>query len=354
MAVVAHHFLPHEYRTGYWGNLAHNFNEGVNYFFFLSGFVMVLAYQKIIFQEKQAAFPKAVYWAKRVARIYPVYFFALVLTVAYDLFVGPKFSFLWQRLPIEASMLQTWLNMGSMNSPAWSVSCEVFFYFLFPFFILKFAAWKGKNLYKGVFALYATVLVTTALGWLVSQRLQQDPALRFGPLNGFITYHPFLRTFTFMLGTLGGIWFLGNLHRLERLKPYSAYLLLGSVLAVVAIYSVVPVFHNSVFSYGIMVPLYFVAILSLCNLSGRLFKVLSHGFCIFLGDISYGIYILQVPVQMYFVAYVMPTERLSGFLTYALALIMVSACSYFWLEKPMRNWLSSRLVGRLKATMATG
>ncbi len=199
MSIVIHHFLPFEYRQGSWENLTHNFNEGVNYFYILSGFVMVIAYQKAIFNNNDA-FPKVKYWVKRFARIYPVYLLALVATLFFHFFIKDTFTSVWERLPFEAAMLQTWVNFGSINSPAWSVSCEVFFYFLFPFFILKLGALSGKKLLQSARFFYLLILLLTILGFSANIYLQENPSALSSFFYGFIVYHPVLRIWAFIIG----------------------------------------------------------------------------------------------------------------------------------------------------------
>ncbi len=343
MSIVIHHFLPFEYRQGSWENLTHNFNEGVNYFYILSGFVMVIAYQKAIFNNNDA-FPKVKYWVKRFARIYPVYLLALLATLFFHFFIKDTFTSVWERLPFEAAMLQTWVNFGSINSPAWSVSCEVFFYFLFPFFILKLGALSGKKLLQSARFFYLLILLLTILGVSANMYLQENPSALSSFFYGFIVYHPVLRIWAFIIGVLSGIWFLKNGHVMQQIKAYSAHILVFSIVAILAIFTLVPVKHSILFTYGIMVPLYFLSLIALCSLEGKAYKALSSKSCIFLGDISYGIYILQVPVQMFFAYYIMPTNTLFGFFLYSIILILLSAFSYVVLEKPTRNVLATFLL----------
>lgn len=346
MSIVVHHFLPGDYRQGVWENLTHNFNDGVNYFYILSGFVMVLAYQKAIFNTT-APFPKAAYWVKRVARIYPVYLAALLATLGFHFFVSPSFSNVGLRLPFEVAMLQTWFGLGSLNSPAWSVSCEVFFYFLFPFFALKIGKLAGHQLHRSAAFFYGLILVLTVFGALAHQYLRENPSGPAGFLYGIIVYHPVLRVFTFIVGTLLGSWFLKNGPTMERFRPYSLPVLLATTVAILAIFTLVPAAHGEFFNYGIMVPLYALLIVSICNVGGAVQKALSHKACIFLGDISYGLYILQVPVQMFFAHYIMPTKLIGGFLLYTVLLLLVSAASYWLLEKPLRQWITAFLMRNL-------
>jgi peptidoglycan/LPS O-acetylase OafA/YrhL len=74
-------------------------NVGVSYFFILSGFVMIIAYidkENIDFFE---------YVKNRLARIYPVYFLAIILILVIRFFAGVNLV----DLILNALMLQAWV-----------------------------------------------------------------------------------------------------------------------------------------------------------------------------------------------------------------------------------------------------
>jgi peptidoglycan/LPS O-acetylase OafA/YrhL len=76
-----------------------------------------------------------VFLGRRLARIYPLYVFTLiiasVLVATHDLeFRAESFSLVfWSNL----FMVQNWGPWQSMNPPSWSLSAELFAYLLFPF-----------------------------------------------------------------------------------------------------------------------------------------------------------------------------------------------------------------------------
>jgi peptidoglycan/LPS O-acetylase OafA/YrhL len=113
-------------------------NVGVSYFFILSGFVMIIAYidkENIDFFE---------YVKNRLARIYPVYFLAIILILVIRFFAGVNLV----DLILNALMLQAWVPEKALtiNFPGWSLSVELFFYILFPFLFNFF--YKIKSLKK--------------------------------------------------------------------------------------------------------------------------------------------------------------------------------------------------------------
>ena len=101
-------------------------NVGVSYFFILSGFVMIIAYgnkEKIIFWD---------FLKNRLARIYPIYFLAIILILISKLLKENTSD-----LILNLLMIQSWVPSKALtvNFPGWSLSVELFFYALFPFLL---------------------------------------------------------------------------------------------------------------------------------------------------------------------------------------------------------------------------
>lgn len=100
-------------------------------FFILSGFVLRYAYQG---QDILSAESLKNYYLRRFAKIYPPYI--VVVLIAYSLF---KYSFLHGIVGLPMQLLGLQGNYYStfsflINAALWSLSVEIFFYFLFPFF----------------------------------------------------------------------------------------------------------------------------------------------------------------------------------------------------------------------------
>ena len=105
----------------------------VQTFFILSGFVLAETYGATRWNRKKLTD----YAVARFARVYPAYFFSLVVVsyfiVKYLLF-APGGASKGGRLVDYVFLLQGWLPpLGvGWNTPAWSLSCEFFFYLLRP------------------------------------------------------------------------------------------------------------------------------------------------------------------------------------------------------------------------------
>ena len=70
------------------------------------------------------------YLKNRFARVYPVYFLAILLTLFIYMFKGIKLMDLF----LNIIMLQAWVpgKALTVNFPGWSLSVELFFYISFP------------------------------------------------------------------------------------------------------------------------------------------------------------------------------------------------------------------------------
>ncbi|MBB3057509.1 peptidoglycan/LPS O-acetylase OafA/YrhL [Mucilaginibacter gotjawali] len=62
---------------------------------------------------------------------------------------------------------------------------------------------------------------------------------------------------------------------------------------------------------------------------------------LFLGDISYGIYILQYPVYVFFTHYILTINSGLSLFYYMLFLISVGGLAYFSIEKPAKTLILS-------------
>lgn len=114
---------------------------GVDLFFLLSGFILSLNYLDDFQQISVQSYWK--FLRARLARIYPVHLFTLLLLTGFVVFArhasmllnsGHYTRFTWMT---NVLLLQIWpgFNRGlSWNFPSWSISSEWFAYLLFPIF----------------------------------------------------------------------------------------------------------------------------------------------------------------------------------------------------------------------------
>jgi peptidoglycan/LPS O-acetylase OafA/YrhL len=110
-------------------NFFSNGSSDTSLFFILSGFLLAHLYGgKVMDDPGQRGFV----W-RRMARIYPANLVGLLFLVLVHTAFGHSFNS-WVALVQSALLVQAW-TVGSayaLNVPAWSISCVLFFYLLFP------------------------------------------------------------------------------------------------------------------------------------------------------------------------------------------------------------------------------
>jgi peptidoglycan/LPS O-acetylase OafA/YrhL len=161
-----------------------------------------------------------------------------------------------------------------------------------------------------------------------------------------IEFTPILRLPEFIMGMLlGRIWTLGF-----RLKPsWCRFATAVSLLSVLAVMSQDTASIRPLIAGGLLAPLFALLIVSLAEGYGSFAQLLSWKPIVLLGEASYGIYILQVPVA-YAIGLKPPISSLPLLLAYLSVLFVSALASWRFVEGPMRSWIKNRL--DCKATSA--
>lgn len=173
--------------------------SGVSFFFILSGFVLAWASSS---GNSTARF----YW-RRFARIYPAYFVSLIVGLGVVLLSNPiGASRIWAPL----LMVQAWIPnpdfVLAINIPAWSLSCEAFFYLIFPLAIALLS--RTSRTQKLVIAAGLLVLV---FGFAtVAQVATGINGVGFLP-DWFAIFFPVARLPEFLLGAILGLLLKSNM-----------------------------------------------------------------------------------------------------------------------------------------------
>lgn len=322
MAIVISHFNKDLflYKIRFIADIFLRANVGVSYFFILSGFIMIIAYhrkEKIGYRD---------FYRNRVARIYPLYVVGLLLY-----FVTRYYDFSFYKTFLYLSGVQSWISGKALilNFPGWSISVEFLFYLLFP--------WLYNYLYsKGNKSIWI-IAVLIWIGTQVFSNLYTNSLSYKGPhtdSHEFIHYFPLWHINEFLIGNLAGLFFVRN--RREKNHDLAiALLFIGILLSLIFI----PLnFHNGLMAVFFVPVIYLIS----CN-NGVISKVFSLKPLEFLGEISYAIYIIHIPV-LYIVRsflwdYFQVSESNVIFWIYILVLMFVSAVFYQFVEKPMRDYL---------------
>ncbi|OOQ58677.1 acyltransferase family protein [Mucilaginibacter pedocola] len=319
------------------GFIIKNGGEAVNLFFFISGFVLTVSNSRF-FTSGQATFPLKTFYIKRVARIYPLYLLAIFLLLFFH-FVIKRIdtATVLMRMPFEMAGIQRWLYAGSFNYPGWSVSCEVFFYLLFPLlaYYLRRNA-RGFGILVWVYFI-VSLLITQQLAGLLKSPLTGIAS----KIVGGIYLNPILLISVFMFGMLAGQYFLKSDRPFFKTKALNIVAFLASSAIILAAKYYLP--HGSwLLKGGVLAPAYFIFIMAITGFSKAETKVFSSKPFLFLGEASYAMYILQYPVYVFYTRYIIEVKTAPALAGLVLAIIVLASLAHLLVEKPVRDAIVAR------------
>jgi peptidoglycan/LPS O-acetylase OafA/YrhL len=328
----------------HYGKAAYPFNEGmlhhfvsegavaVSFFFVLSGLVLALVYEP---QMETGEFSTRKFFTFRFARIAPLYYLAFALTLLAWLPYPDHHEKIFPNI-LQALGIHAWVPGYSLdgNYTSWSVSVEFFFYLCFPFLLVYMRKLPVQKL-----------LLLSILFWAASQAghiflksIDNGEHYRLSQLN---LYHPLALLSCFTSGMAAGLLIV----RRKTAAHWPAYFSIPAVLlSATAIFFILatdnficPWVHN-----GLLVPLFLLLLCGLIYDRSSLSKILSLAPFIWLGEISYGIYLLQHPVEVAMrplLEKIGTPESSLRLVVYLLALIAASALIYHLFEKPARKFI---------------
>lgn len=325
---------------------------GVSLFFVLSGFVLAYNY----LSPGRAGFPKTGgFLAARVARVYPVYLLGVFLALP-----GLGLRLLRTQSvgdavlsgsPVVMSALtltQSWIPSYAcqVNCPGWSLSVEAFFYLMFPLLAVMLAPRSKTSLVPIILSCW-TVSLLMGLAYL---KLDPDALGVATPLSdGFwinvLKYNPLIRLPEFVIGMSLGLLFLRHPEGLGRRAHWITVGALGLVLVVLMVSRGVP---YPIMNNGLLLGPFAVLILALASGRGVVAEFLASPPMIRLGEASYALYILHVPVHSVLRRIVPATGPLSpqstGFLVaYLILSVLIAILVLRVVEEPARVALRRRL-----------
>src|SRR5580692_3103684 len=145
--------LFHFSNPQWFGWLAPVVNAGyasVSFFILLSGFVLAYNYAG---RAREGKLDRVRFWKARFTRLYPIYLLSLLMSWK---MVGPEHAghshgMFWTGMVLTPLLLQGWIPELAtfLNTPAWTMSAESFYYVLFPWLargkrptqVWPYAAW---------------------------------------------------------------------------------------------------------------------------------------------------------------------------------------------------------------------
>lgn len=340
LGVFLYHFGNPAWLPNFFKNIHLNGLFGVQFFFVLSGYVLTTRY----LEESPRAGRYAV---ARFARIGPMYYVGLALSVVY--FAHQTDGMDFGLLAVHSVGLQAWnAEMDkaiSFNGPAWTISVEILFYALFPFLAnasRKFAVGVGRS------------FLVMVLGTLYGAVMIIFHSIRFGPLpsdnqglpNEFLWFAglPLYYLGLFVTG-IGAARFTHSASGLPVIHPLRkalqpTVLTIGLFLALLSFnfdspqhpyLAILVRFSLAAIPVGLMLSSLHLRPTSLAS------KFLGIPPLTFLGKVSYAFYIIHVPF-IWIVRFISPDVPYE---LQFLGLVFASSILYLGFEQPARKWLVS-------------
>jgi len=346
----------------WFGFLAPVVNAGfisVSYFILLSGFVLGYNYNA---RAQKGEFDRTRFYKARFTRIYPIYFLSLLLSLNLlaTEYRTHSHAMFWTGVVLTPLLLQGWIPAIAtfLNTPAWTMSAEAFYYAIFPWL----AKWKrperiGPYLVK-MAGVWVLGLVPGTLYILFNpDGIAQPDRFSYGIWLWALKYTPYCHLASFVFGVM-----LANLDqmisRTNRLRLWLGIFGFGGIYGLLSMGAAIPyaIIHD-----GLLMPLFGCIVL---GLAGE--NLLSHALgikpLVFVGEASYCLYLLHFNLwNMIHDSHLLDALHLTRFdpwISYAL-LIGLAIFALHFIEKPMqqklREWMNaSGKVERVKEMRKVG
>lgn len=316
--------------------------EAVTFFFVLSGFILTYAHLERDEPEK-LNLSAAAFMAHRIARIAPAYFVGLAIAAPFFI-VGYAIHHQISNSQFVAGVLlvpfalQAWLpSIATLwNIPAWSLSVELFLYVTFAPFVRIVGRTEQIRLLTAAYALVCVVA-------FARMHLDNRPATDADWWHNLFAYFPLWHLPQFIFGiALAKLFISGK--RFSQSAHEAILLASMFVIGVILQYHLaVPMLSSNI----ILAPVFGLLIFGAAGAKGPFSQILSVRPLVLLGDASYAIYIIHVPLSMWWYRITvvdLPIElpALIDFSCYLLIVTGISIVVYTYIERPARRWLLLR------------
>lgn len=343
-------YYVHDFiRTGY---------LAIAIFFTLSGFVLAYNYDGIDTAEKRQRF-----WLGRVSRIYPVYLVGWVLMapIEIDSILQLRSTGAVVRRTISNGLtslflMQAWIPHYALvwNTPCWALSCELFFYILYPFLLPIVQTWKERTLIVAIACTWVLSLIIPVVAILLSVGgfglKYANEITRTSVLVSFIKFHPIMRLPEFFIGVLLGRMYLikskaAAAHPMKKKSKFYAPTRI-TIIILCCGFLASHIYQPLIYCGGLLTIVIGMHVYGLARDRSLIPGILRHKLFVVLGQASYAIFILHYPISLWFTN--MDKDHLSAqypltvFLLYLIVTTGISCLTFRWVEEPCRRTLREK------------
>lgn len=335
LGVIIYHLLPTTLPGGY---------LGVPLFLLISGYFVTL--QLVRQMDQTGGIQLTKFYLKRLRRLYPVLIVMLTVTTAYitlfarDLLHNIKSTIatnlLWVYNWWEIGHGQSYFDRFNGESPfthLWTLGVEAQFYFLWPLilFMLFLILRKRSKIKWTVFILAVASAV--------------EMALLFDPQNiNRVYYGTDTRAFSLLLGSwLALCWPIDRLN--ASLTAHAARILdgvgIGALLITLLGFFTLPgqsswTYRGGMFFYSLIG---MILIATIVHPGSHMNRWLTNPFFTWIGQRSYGIYVYQLPVMVFYERVIeIGRHPVINALVECLLILAISEFSYRLVEQPLAHY----------------
>ncbi len=335
LGVIIYHLLPTTLPGGY---------LGVPLFLLISGYFVTL--QLVRQMDQTGGIQLTKFYLKRLRRLYPVLIVMLTVTTAYitlfarDLLRNIKSTIatnlLWVYNWWEIGHGQSYFDRFNGESPfthLWTLGVEAQFYFLWPLilFMLFLILRKRSKIKWTIFILAVASAV--------------EMALLFDPQNiNRVYYGTDTRAFSLLLGSwLALCWPIDHLN--ANLTAHAARILdgvgIGALLITLLGFFTLPgqsswTYRGGMFFYSLIG---MILIATVVHPGSHMNRWLTNPFFTWIGQRSYGIYVYQLPVMVFYERVVeIGRHPVINALVECLLILAISELSYRLVEQPLAHY----------------
>jgi peptidoglycan/LPS O-acetylase OafA/YrhL len=342
--ILAFHFSNPQW----FGFLSPVVNAGyvsVSYFILLSGFVLGYNYSA---RARAGELDAIRFYKARFTRLYPIYFLSLLcawwmLPREYGAHTHGMF---WTGVVLTPLLLQGWIPAIAtfLNTPAWTMSAESFYYVLFPWM----ARWKKPtHILHHLGKLTAIWLLGMLPGALYMffnpDSIAHPDRWSYGPWLQALKYTPYAHVASFVFGVM-----LAELDEvMVRNSRLRFWLAVGGFAGIYGLLCMGPVVPYAIMHDGLLMPFFACIVLGLAG-DNKLSRALGVRPLVFVGEASYCLYLLHFNLwQLVHHSGILERTGLIRFdpwISY-LFLICLALLALHFIEKPaqkvLRRWMTA-------------
>jgi len=325
--VLFSHWIPRDY---YWFHILPYGIIGVILFFVLSGFLItqILLKSRIYFEEKKIDRIHSLkqFYIRRTLRIFPVYYFTLFVLYFFNI-QDIRQKIFWFIFYASNFYFLKINSFDNLLSHLWTLSIEEQFYVFWPFVILFI---PSKYLLKTIIAF---IIIGPVFRFILLSTFSTQ-----GPINFYMMLTPCSMD-SFGFGALLAYHSVYKISDEVKIKAFKWFTFLYvSLVTTLIIFSYTNSFLLLV-NFNLSLLSFFIIAKASIGFKGYLKKIFENKILVYLGKISYGLYLFHPFVGYFYKKLHFPPIQniFLRFIIFSVILIAVSSVSWFILEKPINS-----------------